>query len=87
MLNVKYVLVERLEEEKEEGFQVVKVEDSSLYKGKIHDLPEPPTYIGNHLLTIGDTVIFAKNSPNTHLITREGKELKYILIEDLLEVL
>lgn len=87
MISNKYILVEKIEETKDDGFQVVKVEDISTYMGKVNALPEIPVYIGNHQLDIGDTVIFAKYSPNTHLITREGKELKYILIEDLLEVL
>ncbi len=86
MLNNKYILVSKVSEEKKEGFQVVAVEDASIYQGIVFDLPEIPVYIGNHELVRGDTVIFAKYSPNTHLIQRDGQELKYIAVEDLLEV-
>lgn len=87
MLSAKYILVSKPVEKPQEGFQAVKVEDSSIYSGVVFDLPDVPVFLSNRQLVKGDTVIFAKYSPNTHLIQREGKELKYILIEDLFEVL
>lgn len=82
----KYILVSKIDKEVKEGFQEVEIEDASIYQGKVYALPEIPVYIGNHQLEIGDKVIFVKYSPTTHLIQRDGQELKYILIDDLLEV-
>lgn len=87
MLSNKYILVGKPEEKEEEGFKTVKVEDSSIYTGVVRALPEIPVYMGNKQIVVGDTVIFAKYSPNTHRIERNGEELKYIAIEDLLEVI
>lgn len=86
-LSNKYILVSSVEEKPQEGFHAVKVEDSSIYKGIVKDVPDQPVFLSNHQLVKGDTVIFAKYSPNTHRIERDGEELKYIAVEDLLEVL
>ncbi len=86
-INSNYVLVEKIEEIKDDGFQLVKVEDISTYMGKVAGLPEVPIYVGNKPLELGDVVVFAKYSPNTHMVNRDGKELKYIYVVDLLEVL
>lgn len=83
----KYLIVTKLEEKKKEGFKVVEVEDASTYMGIVHALPEIPVYIGNRQLNLGDKIVFAKYSPSTHLIQRDGKELKYILLDDILEVI
>lgn len=87
MLNSKYILVTRPPEIKQEGFQTIKVEDVSTYTGIVHDLPDTPVHLDNHQLAKGDTVIFAKYSPDTHLIQRDGQEMKYIAVQDLLEVI
>lgn len=85
MLNDNYILVAKLPKEKTEGFEAVEVEDSSVYSGIVVKLPKRPVYMGNEHVKLGDKVIFAKYSPDTHLITRDGEELKYINTNDLLE--
>jgi len=86
-LSSNYILVSKALEPVSEGFQAVAVEDSSVYKGKVEQLPDNPVYLSNQALKVGDIVIFAKYSPDTHLIERDGVELKYINTRDLLEVL
>lgn len=95
------VVIEKVEEEVREGYREVKVQDSSTFKGRVIELPELkvtsisstnifPTegiYIGQHKLEIGDILLFAQNSPDTHQITHEGKEIKFIKIDDILAVL
>lgn len=83
----KYIGVKKKEEEVKEGFQEVKVEDSFVYSGVIEYLPEMPVFIQDRRLAKGDTVIFAKYSPDTQTIKHEGQELKFVRIEDLLAVL
>jgi co-chaperonin GroES (HSP10) len=85
-LNSKYILVTKMPEETKEGFQAVQIEDSSTYMGIVKELPENPIWIGNTLLEVGNTIIFAKYSPNTHLITKDNVEYKYITTEDILEI-
>lgn len=81
------VVIEKVEEEKKEGFQEVKVQDSSTFKGRVVALPEQPVWIGNKQLEKGDVLIFAQNSPDTHLIPDwEGKEVKFILVADILAI-
>ena len=79
-----YVVVEKLENPPQEGFQTVEVTDPSLYKGRVAYLPEMPVYLGNSPLKIGDVVLFAKYSPDTHDIDHEGKKLKFVSTRDLL---
>jgi len=86
MLNDNYILVSKIKEEVKEGFQVAAVEDSSTYMGMVKQIPDRPVYLGNYVVNVGDKVVFAKYSPDTHLITRDGEELKYINVNDLLEV-
>lgn len=82
------VVVEKVEEEKKEGFQTVQVQDSSTFKGKVVALPEQTIYVDNHVLEIGDILLFAQNSPDTHLIPDfQGKEVKFVLVADILAVL
>lgn len=83
-VSVNYIVVEKVEEEKKEGFQTVEVSDSSLFKGKVTNLPEVPVYMGNSQVKVGDIVLFAKYSPDTHEIDYEGKKLKFVAIRDLL---
>lgn len=82
-----YIVVEKYEEPLTDGFQAVKMQDSSSFKGKVVFIPEAPIFFGNKQLAIGDMVLFAKYSPNTHDIEHEGKILKFVKSEDLLAIL
>lgn len=82
-----YIVVEKLEEEIQEGFKTVEVQDNYVYKGKVTNLPEAPVHMGNSLVTLGDIVLFAKYSPDTHEIDLEGKKVKFVATSDLLAVL
>lgn len=82
-----FIAVEKLEEPKTEGFQTVEVQDSSSFKGKVKFIPEAPIYMGNKPVTIGDVILFAKYSPNTHEIEHEGLKLKFVSASDVLAVL
>ena len=81
-----YVVVEKLEEPKQEGFQTIVLQDSSTFKGKVKFM-SGSLYVGDKLLEVGDTVLFAKYSPNTHDIEHEGLKLKFVAIADVLAVL
>lgn len=82
-----YVLVSKLEEKKEEGFQTVEVQDDFIYKGKVEKLPEAPVYMGNKAVTVGDVILFAKYSPDTHELEIEGVKKKFVSTRDILAVL
>lgn len=82
-----YIVVEKLEEPLQEGFQTAILQDSSTFKGKVKFIPEIPVFMGNQRISIGDIVLFAKYSPNTHDIEHEGLKLKFVKTEDLLCVL
>lgn len=87
-INSKRIVVEKVVEEPKEGFQTVQVQDSSTFKGRVVALPEAPVWIDNHQVTIGDVLLFAQNSPDTHFIPDfQGKEVKFVLIEDILAVI
>lgn len=81
------VAVMKIEAEKKEGYQTVDVQNNSTYKGKIVLLPEAPMYVDNRQLVIGDVVLFAKYSPDTHDIEDKGNELKFVSTRDLLAVI
>lgn len=83
----KYVVVEKLEEEKKDGFKTVDVQDNYVYKAKVLLLPENPVFMGNQQLIIGDIVLFAKYSPDTHEIDLDGKKVKFVTINDILACL
>lgn len=90
------ILVSRLEEPKKEGFATVEVQDSFVYKGKVEQIGE---VIGGDGVTltsnvpfkqafnVGDTVIFAKYSPDTQEIEHEGQKMKVVKIEDIIAIL
>lgn len=69
-----------------EEFDTVQIQDSSIYKGVVHQLPDVPVYVSNHQLVLGDVVLFAKYSPDTHEIEDNGIKKKFINTEDILEV-
>ena len=86
-LSNNYVAVERIEEEKKEGFQTVEVQDSFVYKGRVVAVPEAPVYLGNEGIGIGATIVFAKYSPDTHVLDVDGKELKFVSTRDIIAAL
>lgn len=79
-----YIVVEKLPEEEKEGFKTVDVVDSSTFTGKVTHIPEAPVYMGNTPVQVGDKVLFAKYSPDTHEIELEGKKLKFVATRDIL---
>lgn len=91
------VLVSRVEEEKKEGFQTVEVQDSFVNKGKIEQFGNKlenrisEAFLkfpdGEQLWNIGDTILFAKYSPDTQEVKHEGKDMKIINVADILAVL
>ncbi len=79
------VLVSALEKEKKEGFQTVDVQDDFVYRGKVEQIGfETPLELK---FKEGDTILFAKGSPDTHEIEHEGKKYKSVLVSDILAVL
>lgn len=82
-----YIVVEKLEEPVKEGFKTVEVQDSYVYKGRVTHLPEAPIYIGNAGVQVGDVILFAKYSPDSHEIDLDGKKVKFVATSDLLGVL
>lgn len=83
----KYVVLKKRVEQQAEGFQVVEPTDSFVYKGEVVELPGDSVYISNHCLEVGDVVHFMKYSPDTVEIERNGEKVKFVRIEDLLEVI
>ena len=79
----RYILVEKVEEQAQEGFETVNPQDNFIYKGRVIALPEAPVYMGNKPVAMGDVVLFAKYSPDTHEI--EGN--KFVSVNDVLAVL
>lgn len=79
------ILVSKVEEEKKEGeFEVVSVQDSFVYKGKVEQ--GGLVDIGFNV-NIGDTILFTKYSPDTQEVDYEGQKMKIIKVEDVLAVL
>jgi len=78
-----YVVVRKREEEKEEGFLTANVQDNFVYEGIIKFLPEAPIYMGNDKLNIGDVILFAKYSPDTHEYD-DGEKVKFVHKRDIL---
>jgi len=82
------IVVERIEDEKQEGgFEMVNVQDSYVYRGKVTIVPEAPIFMGNKQLSVGDTVLFAKYSPDTQELEHEGKKIKFVRVEDVMAIL
>jgi len=78
------VLVSKIEEPPAEGFETVKVTDSFVYMGKIEQVGEIKQT--SPLYKQGDTIYFAKYSPDTQDIEHEGKKYKVVRVEDILAV-
>lgn len=81
------LLVSPLEKEVKEGFTTVDVQDSFVYKGKIEQFCSEIDPNMNTIGKIGDTIIFAKYSPDTHEFEEGGKKYKSVLISDVIAVL
>ena len=79
-----YIAVTKFVEPEKEGFKTVELQDSSLFKGVVHAIPEAPIYLGNLRVGIGDVVLFAKYSPDTHEVEEGGVKMKFINTKDLL---
>ena len=79
-----YIVVEKVEEEKKGEFQTVQIQDSSTYKGRIKQIS---VVIPGLEAKVGDVVLFAKYSPDTHDIEIEGEKLKFVKINDVLAIL
>lgn len=88
------VLVSKIEETKVEGaYETVKVTDSFVYMGKVElrgdaveERSESPG-VSKFIVDVGDTIYFAKYSPDTQDIEHEGKKYKVVRVEDILAVL
>lgn len=78
------VLVEKVEKEpaKEGEFQTVDVTDSFVYKGRIVKCPD---LLLN--FKVGDTIVYAKYSPDTHDLELDGRKLKFVNVTDILATL
>lgn len=86
-INSKFVLVKKFEEEKKDGFQTVDVTDNFVYKGVVHEKPAHPVWVDDHQVGVGDVIMFAKYSPDTHEIDYQGVKMKMVKAEDILSVL
>lgn len=78
------LLVKKLPEEEKEGFTTAQVQDDFVYKGIVVDRA------GNKALDNiekGDTILFAKYSPDTHEIDVDGEKMKIVAFDDVLAVL
>ena len=78
------VLVSKVEEEKTGGFETVQVQDNFVGKGRIEQTSWPEKDLP---YKIGDIVLFAKYSPDTHEMKHEGVTYKIIAMSDILAVL
>lgn len=91
------ILVSKIEEEKKDGFQTVDVQDSFVYKGKVEQIGGIGRIEGTQTfttgvavgptITVGDTVVFAKYSPDTQELDHEGAKYKVVKIEDVIAIL
>lgn len=88
------VLVKRIEQQKVEGgFSTVDVQDDFVYKGEVVALGDT---LADHGLStngpitavkVGDTIAFAKYSPDSHEIKHEDQVMKVVAYADILAVL
>lgn len=79
-----YIAVVRIEKPETEGFKTVEVQDDFVYKGKVVEIPEAPIHMGNQRIGVGDTILFAKYSPDTHEIEVDGQKIKFVSTRDIL---
>lgn len=83
-ISANYVVLKKAKQEQKEGFQVAEVHDDFIYRGEVYKLPGDSVYISNHVLDVGDTVLFAKYSPTTFEMDIDGEKMKFVHISDLL---
>lgn len=79
------ILVSKVEEPKTEGFQATQITDSFVNKGKVEGFGDSASF--KQPVEMGDTVLFAKYSPDTQEIEHEGKKMKIISVSDVLAIL
>lgn len=75
------------EEKKEGGFTTVEVQDNFVNKGVIVAMGLEASNNTSFLADVGDVVLFAKYSPDTHEIEVEGEKLKVINKDDVLAII
>lgn len=78
------VLVARIEKEKAEGFATVDVQDDFIYRGKVVGLGQESAHTA--FPAIGDTVLFAKYSPDTHDVKIGEETFKSVALTDILVI-
>lgn len=86
-ISAKYVVVKKFVEPKAEGFGVVEVADSFIYKGQIVELPGEPVYVSNRQLIHNDIILFTKYSPDTVEMDLKDEKVKFVKRDDILAVL
>lgn len=86
------MVVKKIDQPKQEGsFEIVQVQDSSIYRGEVIDTPDCPVFVDNHQISIGDKIIFKKVSPDTHEVQDpnlfNGDKVKFVIASDILMVI
>lgn len=94
------IILSKVEDTEDDGFGVVKVQDSFVNKGKVEQIGSELSiqhmfggtsgvgvaHIEPTSINIGDIVLFAKYSPDTQEIEHEGKDYKIVSISDVLAI-
>lgn len=86
-----YLLVDKIPKEKSEGFETVETQDDFVYRGKViavattNFVTATSSYKIDEI-KVGDIVLFAKYSPDTHEIDFEGRKVKFVKATDVLAV-
>lgn len=79
------ILVSKIEEPKQDGFETVSPTDSFLYKGKVEQVGDGVDTQRDIHLTHSN-VLFAKYSPDTHEVDVDGQKMKIISVDDVLAI-
>lgn len=81
------ILVSRIEEPKQTGFEAVAPTDSFLYKGMIEAVGTGELNQTDHVpMKAGELVLFAKYSPDTQEVMVGDELMKIISTEDVLAI-
>lgn len=81
------VLVRREPEAKSEGFQAVKAVDDFTSRGVIAGIgDEVDTVRQGRRIEVGQTVVFARFSPDTHTVQVDGEDMKSVLVSDIIAI-
>lgn len=90
-ISAKYIAVKRTNEKKADGeFAAVEPADSFVYKGEVAVLPDETVYVGNRPLSLRDTVLFAKYSPDTFEVDDRDfypEKVKLVKRDDILAII